>query len=300
MHNFNHLYYFYIIAKLKSVTAAAKFLNTSQPSLSSQVKTLEINLKRQLFIKQGRFLELTSEGQKIYNYCHKMFSTYDELNNFLNSQEKNSEMKIGFSNEISRPFIANIVGEVLKNISSNNRPTVKLICVPHEILLERLKLKKVDFILTNTDPHDYDLKTLKHFSFPVILAGTKDAIIEHDLKSIKKPELIIKKISRHLALPSEHLKLRQETNNFMHSKKIGYKSLIESDNLTTIIKVTLEGITFCLLPKPYIYKELQNNQLQSLIPVNTLWLHHLYLITRSDMGKNLFIKKLINEIEPLT
>jgi len=300
MHNFNHLYYFFIIAKLKSVTSAARFLNTSQPSLSSQIKTLEMNLKRKLFIKKGRYLELTTEGQKVFTYCQKMFGIYEDLNNFLNSKEQNTEIKIGFSNEIARPFIANIVGEVLKKIPSTSRPNVKLNCVTHEVLIERLKTKKVDFILTNTDPHDFDLKIIKHFEFPVVLAGTNAATIEHELKNIKRPDLIIKKISTHLALPSEHLKLRHEFNAFMHSKKINYQSLIESDNLTTVIKVTLDGLTFCLLPKPYIYKELQLNQLKILLPANSLWVHKLYLVSRSEMSKSPFIKKLITEIDSLT
>ena len=65
MFNYNHLYYFYITAKLKGVTVAALQLNTSQPSLSSQIKNLETALKRKLFRKSGRNIELTEDGKRV-------------------------------------------------------------------------------------------------------------------------------------------------------------------------------------------------------------------------------------------
>jgi LysR family transcriptional activator of nhaA len=54
MYNFNHLHYFYVTAKFGGVTAAAKHLRISQPSLSSQMKTLERSLDVRLFQRVGR------------------------------------------------------------------------------------------------------------------------------------------------------------------------------------------------------------------------------------------------------
>ena len=77
--NYNHLFYFYITAKLEGVTAAAKYLNTSQSSLSIQINTLEETLGKDLFHKAGRRMELTDTGRELYQYCRRAFDIFNEM-----------------------------------------------------------------------------------------------------------------------------------------------------------------------------------------------------------------------------
>ncbi|MEI7566896.1 MAG: LysR family transcriptional regulator [Opitutaceae bacterium] len=42
--NFNHLYYFWVVAREGSVTRATKVLHLAQPTISSQLRTLERTL----------------------------------------------------------------------------------------------------------------------------------------------------------------------------------------------------------------------------------------------------------------
>ncbi len=86
VYNYNHLFYFYVTAKLEGVTAAAKHLNTSQSSLSTQINTLEEVLDRELFRKVGRRMELTNSGKEVFNYCRRAFDIFDELFDQLDKQ----------------------------------------------------------------------------------------------------------------------------------------------------------------------------------------------------------------------
>ena len=116
MVNYNHLYYFYIAAKLGGVTSAARQLNTSQPSLSAQIKSLETSFNRELFRKSGRKMELTEEGHRIYAYCRSMFEIAEELEEYVNGEDtiKRLRVAIGVSSEVERPFVANVIGSALK------------------------------------------------------------------------------------------------------------------------------------------------------------------------------------------
>ena len=58
MFNYNHMYYFYVTAKLGGVTNAAQYLHISQPSLSSQLKVFESTIEQKLFEKKGRRMQL--------------------------------------------------------------------------------------------------------------------------------------------------------------------------------------------------------------------------------------------------
>lgn len=296
MQNFNHLYYFYIVAKLKSVTTAAKFLKTSQPSLSTQIKTLEFNLDKNLFIKRGKFLELTSDGSKIYDICSRMFEVYEDLESFLKPDNKQDNINIGVSSGISRPFTTNIVGQVLKKYKLDDRPKIKLDTGATDNLFERLRLKKLDLLITNSQPIEPDLKVLKVFAMPVALLGKTEFIHQLKISQLKNSESIIKKASSYLSIPSEPLKLRMETNHFYLKNKIRYNAMFESDILASVIRSAVDGIGFCLIPLPYVKKELQNKSLEILPKMSSLWKHQLYVVARNDRDKNQFINKLISEL----
>lgn len=56
------LQYFLAVAREQSISGAAEFLHLSQPTLSRQIKDLEKELGKQLFIRGNRRITLTEEG----------------------------------------------------------------------------------------------------------------------------------------------------------------------------------------------------------------------------------------------
>ncbi len=56
------LQYFLAVARENSISGAAQFLHLSQPTLSRQLKELEEELGKQLFIRGNRRITLTEEG----------------------------------------------------------------------------------------------------------------------------------------------------------------------------------------------------------------------------------------------
>ena len=61
--NFNHFYYFYIVAREGSIKSAAEKLFVSQPTISDQLKLLEEYFECKLFERKHRQLSLTKEGE---------------------------------------------------------------------------------------------------------------------------------------------------------------------------------------------------------------------------------------------
>ena len=56
------LQYFLAIAREQSISGAAESLHLSQPTLSRQIKDMENELGKQLFIRGNRKVTLTEEG----------------------------------------------------------------------------------------------------------------------------------------------------------------------------------------------------------------------------------------------
>ncbi|MEA5455767.1 LysR family transcriptional regulator [Sinomonas sp. JGH33] len=63
--NFRRLQYFLAVVDAGTVTAAAERLHVAQPAVSRQLKTLERELRLQLFEAQGNRLALTSAGRAL-------------------------------------------------------------------------------------------------------------------------------------------------------------------------------------------------------------------------------------------
>jgi LysR family transcriptional activator of nhaA len=77
--NYHHLLYFWTVAREGSLAAASKRLRLAQPTISTQIKTLEDQLGVALFDRSGRKLELTEVGKLAYRYADDIFSLGREL-----------------------------------------------------------------------------------------------------------------------------------------------------------------------------------------------------------------------------
>ena len=76
---------FHAVASHGGFSSAARALNISQPTLSSQVKSLEIRYDVELFSRIGREVRLTPAGKKLYQTTMQLFQSEAESEDLLNS-----------------------------------------------------------------------------------------------------------------------------------------------------------------------------------------------------------------------
>jgi len=81
--NLNQLRAFFLAAREKSITKAAKALYITQPAVSIQIKSLEEALQLKLFRKCGKDLEITDAGKVLYGYAEKIFLIVGEMEHVL-------------------------------------------------------------------------------------------------------------------------------------------------------------------------------------------------------------------------
>ena len=81
--NYQHLLYFWVVAREGSVARATRELHLAQPTISGQIKVLERALGERLFVRRGRNLVLTDVGQVVYRYADEIFTLGRELRESL-------------------------------------------------------------------------------------------------------------------------------------------------------------------------------------------------------------------------
>lgn len=157
--NYNHLFYFWNIAREGSIKNASVKLHLSQPALSDQLKTLELNIGEKLFYRQGRKLTLSQRGKQVFKYANKMFKIGDELIDALQDKtlKENRIVTIGFVPTIAKGRIY----QILLPFLDHPELTIKVIEGEFEFLHRAFEIGDLDIIICENPIYYLDTATIK-------------------------------------------------------------------------------------------------------------------------------------------
>jgi DNA-binding transcriptional LysR family regulator len=119
-----HLRYFVAVAEELHFGHAANRLNTSQPSLSQQIRDLERELKVDLFLRTKRHVALTPAGQRFLQEARGILSSAERAAGLAREAERGESLKlvVGISPETDWLFL----GKALR-LFAENAPLVDVV-----------------------------------------------------------------------------------------------------------------------------------------------------------------------------
>jgi LysR family transcriptional activator of nhaA len=91
--NYQHLLYFWSVVRTGSVTAAARELSLSSPTVSAQLRTLEERLGEKLLAKSGRGLVPTEVGRVVFTFAEQIFAVGQELLDALDQRPSHKPLR---------------------------------------------------------------------------------------------------------------------------------------------------------------------------------------------------------------
>lgn len=152
MLNYNHLYYFHIVATEGSIARAADRLGLSQPTVSEQVRSLERALDVRLFDREGGRLSLTEAGRLAFEHTTVMFRAGERLVDSLCKDKTQipRSLRVGLSSAVSRTTTTDFLMPLFAIDS----------CVPSirsgdsADLLLALRDRELDLVLLEGEPTD--------------------------------------------------------------------------------------------------------------------------------------------------
>jgi len=155
------LRYFIAVANHQSISAAAKYLHISQPTLSRQLSDFEQELGTPLFIRGNRKITLTSEGLFLLTKAKEIVELVDKTKANFNQTTDiiSGEIYIGGGETDAMRFIA----QTLKDIRQDH-PAVQfhLYSGNADDITEKLDNGLLDFgiVIEPTDKQKYDFLQL--------------------------------------------------------------------------------------------------------------------------------------------
>ncbi|MCK5353680.1 MAG: LysR family transcriptional regulator [Methyloprofundus sp.] len=112
--NPQHLLTFSVVARLKSITLAAKQLNIGQPAVSGQLKLLQTFVGEPLYERKGHQIELTGAGIGLLEYADKIDCCYTQALEYVHSLQKISTgiLRIGATMTIASYYLPKFLVEL--------------------------------------------------------------------------------------------------------------------------------------------------------------------------------------------
>lgn len=239
--NFNHFFYFYIVAKEGSIKASAEKLHVSQPTISDQIKHLEEYFDSQLFERKNRALFLTKEGQLALQYAEKVFDLANEVTFRLRNKIElpKRSLDIGITNLMSHYFLYDLIlplfeqQDVSINVKENKR----------HLLLADLEEGKIDLLFTDTKD------------------GTSNSMDSYRVGVNKTFAVAHKKFKKHKKGFPDSLNLipffnytsesffRYEIELFFSKNGLSPRVIGEADDVDLFEVVTGQGLAFTIVPE---------------------------------------------------
>lgn len=145
--NYHHFFYFYMVAREGGLSAAARKLRLSHPTISKQVRQLEDSLGQKLFERRGRNLELTPAGHRAYSYAHEIFSLGEEFLRMERGEAPHRpRLRVGVTAHMPK-----LITRELLLPAYEAEDALRLVVVEdeHERLLTRLALHELDLVLAD-------------------------------------------------------------------------------------------------------------------------------------------------------
>lgn len=160
--NYNHLLYFWTVAREGSVAKAAEVLHLTPQTISGQLKMLEDSIGEPLFQRVGRGLAITDMGRVVEQYADEIFTLGAELTQRMKSKEPGAPVtfNVGVVNSIPKLIAYKILEPALK-ISE----PIKLICQEDDLesLLGDLAVHKLDLVLSDRSiPTGLNVRAYNH------------------------------------------------------------------------------------------------------------------------------------------
>ena len=160
--NYNHLLYFWTVAREGSIAKASEVLHLTPQTISGQLKMLEHVIGEPLFNRVGRGLVLSETGQVVNQYADEIFSLGAELSHRIRDKTSGTPLtlNVGIVNSIAKLVTYRILEPALEQEDS-----IRTVCWEGNLekLLGDLAIHRLDLVVSDRPiPTGLNVKAYNH------------------------------------------------------------------------------------------------------------------------------------------
>ncbi len=249
------LLYIKTIADEGSMTLAAQRLYVTQPSLSHCVKSIENQLRAQLFRRTSGGLILTDVGERYYRMACEVLHIYEAFEEEISEQSElvHGRVVMGITNYLALDELPRMLPAFCKDYPGID------VCISEETtekMLQNLTSGRLDFAIMHAGEGISDDPSLSCEVLgcdPFLIAAPPDNPYEpYAVQGEDGPELdpaLLKDEPFLMVAPGQ--RIRQVTDRVLDMAGVKPKVAFVSKNYELLRRLCAQGMGFTLVPKQY-------------------------------------------------
>ena len=230
---------FYHVARLRSVSKAARTLELGQPTVTTHLRKLEDEFAITLFDRIKRPILLTSEGSILLELVTPVVQAVDTLKTQMNYSERRGSFVVGAYPDLVTHHLPPGIQAFSKNYPDVR---IQLLARPYTPLLRLVRSGEIDLAFTAPPPlDDQSLDFQELFSFDVVLMTP----LGHPL--LDKEKIALKDLTPWpLILSGPESLTRQKVDQELRNQGVSCDVVLSLDDTTSIKRYVETGMGVAL------------------------------------------------------
>ena len=280
---------FYAVAKAGNISRAAKELYISQPAISKSISELEDSLNTVLFTRNSRGVQLTDEGQVLFEHTRDAFEELAKGEQELKRiREFNmGHIRIGVSNTLCRFIMVKYLKGFIEQyphikITIESQPTTQTLSMLEQqridigLVVEQKSAKSMNFIPV-MDIEDIFVATPSYLENLKLREGADTDVFQ----------------SGNLMLLDKNNITRHYIDDYMSVNEIVANNLLEVTTMDLLIEFARIGLGIGCVIKEFVKEDLDSGRLAQLkldTPIHKRTVGFLWQSSRTSKALDTFIR----------
>ena len=243
---------FYEVAKAGNISKPAKELNISQPAISKAIGKLEDSLGLSLFTRSSRGVQLTSEGEILFEHAREAFEALERGEQELRRIQEFDigHLRIGVSNTLCKyvllPYLKTFIDQYPHmKVTIESQSTAQT--------LNRLEQQKIDLGLVAEPSVRKDLAFIPVMDIQDIFVSTRNYMDNLYLREGRDTNIFE---TGNIMLLDESNMTRHHVDEYMAENNIFLHQVLEVTTMDLLIEFAKIGLGVACVIKELVQKEL--------------------------------------------
>lgn len=246
---------FLIVAKLENISQAAERLNFTQPTITTQIQSLEQNFGVEFFERVGKKIFLTDAGRQMVKNTEKLMSLMLEIKDDMEPFRKiNYLLRLGISTQMINYFLPPILEEIQKSL-----PEMQIsieVCKNTKEVCNKLISNYIDFGIIHGVTSNIQIQQSTIIDDEILWVCSTATFKQHNCNhSVEDYPIINFKKKGSL--------FREKFDVVMKDKNI--TSVIEYSDSEAVKRAVLNGLGVSYLPRMLVQEDMRHGKLIELL-----------------------------------
>lgn len=284
---------FYYVCKFKNLTKTAEILYVSQPAITKQIKRLEHFLGKELIIRTNKGIELTPEGEILYQNIKPHIESLTEIEN--NFSEKINSYEITIRIIAGHTTIKTILLKAMSKFTQKHpKVRFKLSTYPVSEALQKVRNNEADLAILSMN------KISENYNDIIIkkLCDTQDIlVVSKEMKRKFPDKLSILDLNKYPTIVKQNnSESRNVLENFFKEKNLEFIPTFELSNYWLIYEYIKLNLGIGPVIESFVKDDLISGNLVKIETEEIIPKRQLYYTVKKNSASYKIIKELLKEI----